>query len=100
MSIRFNSNLVTIWNFDRNNQKSIDAILALVLEELPEDIKAKDISYFYKKHSDHQGFDEAIAAAKAAKAEADETKESEKKVTATKSNLSFSESATNDEAVS
>jgi hypothetical protein len=37
-------------------QKSIDAILAIVLEELPADLKPKPDNYFYKKHSDHAGF--------------------------------------------
>lgn len=37
-------------------QKSIDAILATVLEELPAELKPKPDNYFYKKHSDHTGF--------------------------------------------
>ncbi|KAI9718046.1 MAG: hypothetical protein M1812_004304 [Candelaria pacifica] len=104
MSIRFNSNLVAIWNFNGESQKSIDAILALVLAELPEDVKAKDISYFYKKHSEHQGFQEALATASIAakKLAEDPEKPVDKKpeVTATKSNLSTSESADNGEVLS
>ncbi|KAI9703173.1 MAG: hypothetical protein M1836_007738 [Candelina mexicana] len=103
MSIRFNSNLITIWNWDGENQKSVDAILALVLAELPEDVKAKDISYFYKKHSEHQGFKEALAASMAAeKADQDakKLKENTSEITAAKSKLSASESATQDEVLS
>jgi len=37
-------------------QKSIEAILATVLEELPAELKPKPDNYFYKKHSDHAGF--------------------------------------------
>lgn len=103
MSIRFNSNLVTIWNGNGSNQKTIDAILALVLSELPDDVKAKDISYFYKKHSDHQGFNEALAASKAVDKKAEDAKKEENikpGATVAKSNLSTSESATTDGSTS
>ncbi|KAI9787075.1 MAG: hypothetical protein M1835_002856 [Candelina submexicana] len=103
MSIRFNSNLITIWNWDGENQKSVDAILALVLAELPEDVKAKDISYFYKKHSEHQGFKEALAASMAAEKvdqDAKKPKENASEITTAKSKLSASKSATQDEVLS
>jgi len=56
LSARFNSHLISVWHRDANMQKSIDAILATVLEELPEEMKPKPDNYFYKKHSDHAGF--------------------------------------------
>jgi len=56
LSVRFNSHLISIWHRDGSNQKSIDALLATVLEELPADMKPKPDNYFYKKHSDHAGF--------------------------------------------
>jgi len=56
LSVRFNSHLVSVWHRDGSNQKSIDALLATVLEELPEEMKPKPDNYFYKKHSDHAGF--------------------------------------------
>lgn len=56
MSVRFNSHLISVWHRDALKQKSIDAILATVLEELPADLKPKPDNYFYKKHSDHAGF--------------------------------------------
>jgi hypothetical protein len=56
LSVRFNSHLISIWHREGSNQKSIDAILATVLEELPEELKPKPDNYFYKKHSDHAGF--------------------------------------------
>ena len=37
-------------------QKSVDAILECVLEELPAELAPKAENYFYKKHSEHQGF--------------------------------------------
>ena len=56
LSVRFNSHLISIWHRDASKQKSIDAILETVLEELPEELKPKPDNYFYKKHSDHAGF--------------------------------------------
>jgi len=56
LSVRFNSHLISVWHRDASNQKSIDAILATVLEELPAELKPKPDNYFYKKHSDHAGF--------------------------------------------
>lgn len=56
LSVRFNSHLVSIWHREGSNQKSIDAILATVMEELPPELKPKADNYFYKKHSDHAGF--------------------------------------------
>jgi len=56
LSVRFNSHLISVWHRDASQQKSIDAILATVLEELPVELKPKPDNYFYKKHSDHVGF--------------------------------------------
>ncbi|KAH8812054.1 translation initiation factor eIF 4e-like domain-containing protein [Xylogone sp. PMI_703] len=56
LSVRFNSHLISVWHRDASKQKSIDAILATVLEELPEELRPKPDNYFYKKHSDHAGF--------------------------------------------
>jgi hypothetical protein len=56
LSVRFNSHLISVWHRDASKQKSIDAILATVLEELPAELKPKSDNYFYKKHSDHAGF--------------------------------------------
>lgn len=56
LSVRFNSHLISVWHRDASKQKSIDALLATVLEELPEELRPKPDNYFYKKHSDHAGF--------------------------------------------
>jgi hypothetical protein len=56
LSARFNSHLISVWHREGSNQKSIDAILAIVLDELPAELKPKPDNYFYKKHSDHAGF--------------------------------------------
>ncbi|KAI9827816.1 MAG: hypothetical protein M1832_004305 [Thelocarpon impressellum] len=70
-SVRFSSHLLSVWNRDASNQKSIDAIKEVVLSELPEELRPGPTQIYYKKHSEHKGFSEAIAANKA-KAEAEE----------------------------
>lgn len=58
LSVRFNAHLISIWHRDASRQKSIDGILQLVLSKaIPDDFPPlKPDSYFYKKHSDHAGF--------------------------------------------
>ncbi|KAK7735637.1 hypothetical protein SLS53_007377 [Cytospora paraplurivora] len=56
LSVRFNSHLITIWHRDSSKQKSIDGLLECVLNELPAELRPKPDNYFYKKHSDHPGF--------------------------------------------
>lgn len=56
LSVRFNSHLISIWHRESSKQKSIDNILACVLEELPPELAPKPDNYFYKKHADHAGF--------------------------------------------
>jgi hypothetical protein len=86
LSVRFNSQLISIWHRYAHKKRSVDNLLAVVLAELPEEIRPKPENYFYKKHSDHAGFnappelqavldsqrraDAARAAAEAAQAEA------------------------------
>ncbi|KAI9760867.1 MAG: hypothetical protein M4579_001368 [Chaenotheca gracillima] len=57
LSVRFNSHLISVWNRDAQNQKSIDAIAAKVLEELPTELRPSDTNYYYKPHSQHKGFE-------------------------------------------
>ncbi|KAI6245929.1 Eukaryotic translation initiation factor 4E type 3 [Erysiphe necator] len=56
LSVRFNSHLISIWHRDASKEKSIEAILRLVLDELPAELQPKVDNYFYKKHSDHASF--------------------------------------------
>lgn len=65
LTTRFTSNLISVWNRDGANQKSIRGILEVVLEELPEHLKPKESSYYYKRHEEHAGYSEVVAAAKA-----------------------------------
>ncbi|KAK4137891.1 eukaryotic translation initiation factor 4E-4 [Trichocladium antarcticum] len=56
LSVRFNSHLISIWHRDASKQKSVEAILQCVLEELPAELTPKPENYFYKRHADHAGF--------------------------------------------
>ncbi|KAI9158703.1 Eukaryotic translation initiation factor [Paramyrothecium foliicola] len=82
LSVRFNSHLITIWHRDSSKQNSVDAILACVLEELPPELRPKADNYFYKKHSDHAGFQappalQAVLDSQKRAAEAAKAKESQ-----------------------
>lgn len=68
LSVRFSSHLISIWHRDASKQKSIDALLKMVLEELPAELQPKPDNYFYKKHSDHAGFKAPAVAETAAPA--------------------------------
>ncbi|OAA66115.1 translation initiation factor 4E [Cordyceps fumosorosea ARSEF 2679] len=56
LSVRFKWHLITVWNRDGSNQRSIDGIFNCVFNELPEELQARSDNYFYKKHADHEGF--------------------------------------------
>ena len=69
LSVRFNSDLISIWTRDGTNQKTKDGILGVMMEKLSPHLIPKDQShYYYKKHSEHNGFDEVVAKAKSAAA--------------------------------
>lgn len=69
MSVRFNNNLISIWNRDGTKKKTIDGIFAVVLDNLSAELQPKDGHHYYKRHSDHQGFGEVVAKANALKAD-------------------------------
>ena len=56
LSIRFTSTLVQIWNRDGKHEAAIEKILATVLETLPDELKPKEGSYYYKRHDEHAGY--------------------------------------------
>ena len=58
LSVRFTSYLITVWNRDGDNKDGVEKIKNTILENLPEDLVPKDS--YYKRHSEHAGFDEAI----------------------------------------
>ncbi|KAI4282608.1 MAG: hypothetical protein L6R38_002800 [Xanthoria sp. 2 TBL-2021] len=63
-SRRFNSAHITIWNRRANFETSVNAIRDVVLAQLSDELKPKEGTYYYKAHSEHKGFDEAVAARK------------------------------------
>ncbi|MCJ1474783.1 hypothetical protein MMC13_003443 [Lambiella insularis] len=63
LSVRFNSNLIMIWNRDGQATASIDGIRDVVLRNLSPELAPKENSYYYKQHSDHAGFSEVVAKA-------------------------------------
>jgi hypothetical protein len=56
LGVRFNSCLVQIWNRDGGHESGIEQILQLVLDALSEELKPREGSFYYKKHSEHAGF--------------------------------------------
>ena len=64
--MRFNSALLSIWNRDGSNKGSIEAIRETIFSRLGSDVlPTSSNSYFYKKHSEHEGYKEAVEAARA-----------------------------------
>ena len=67
LSMRYNGNTISIWHRDASNEKSKDGILAVILDKLSSELKPTQQSHiYYKKHSTHPGFDEAVAQTKEA----------------------------------
>ena len=56
LGVRFNSMLIQIWNRDGEHQEGIERISNTVLENLSAELKPREGSYYYKKHSEHSGF--------------------------------------------
>ena len=63
LSIRFNSNLLTIWNRDGAATETISGILSVILSKISPELRPKEGSYYYKKHSEHASFNDAVAKA-------------------------------------
>ncbi|RBR11527.1 uncharacterized protein FIESC28_08989 [Fusarium coffeatum] len=56
LSVRFNSHLVTVWHRDASKKNSVENIVKCIMEELPPEMHPKPDAYYYKRHSDHAGF--------------------------------------------
>ena len=51
---------ISVWTKKGGNKKSVEALESTILERLSEDLRPKSASeYYYKKHSDHEGWEEA-----------------------------------------
>jgi hypothetical protein len=62
ISVRFNSHLILVWTRDASNDKSREAVMAKVMESLPEEMRPSPTQPYYKKHSDHKNYKPAGAA--------------------------------------
>lgn len=57
LSVRFTSILIQVWNRDGEHKDGIDKILSTVMENLPLELRPNSSTHtYYKKHSDHAGF--------------------------------------------
>ncbi|KAK4554405.1 hypothetical protein LTR86_008613 [Recurvomyces mirabilis] len=56
LGVRFNSCLVQIWNRDGGHEEGIQRVLGVVMEALSEDLKPREGSFYYKRHSEHAGY--------------------------------------------
>ena len=77
MSVRFNNNLISVWNRDGANEKTKDGILSVILEQISTNMKPREGHYYYKRHSEHAGFSEVVAKANEKKASEGRIKEAE-----------------------
>ena len=54
-----------MWTKQGSNRKSIEALETTILERLSAELRPKSNSdYYYKKHSEHEGWEQAVSAAK------------------------------------
>ena len=61
LSVRFNNNLISIWNRNGANEKTKEGILAVLLDQISPELKPRDGHFYYKRHSEHAGFSEVVA---------------------------------------
>ncbi|KAL4809429.1 translation initiation factor eIF 4e-like domain-containing protein [Aspergillus unguis] len=62
-SVRFNTHLVSIWNKLGSNERSVKLLEETILSRLSPNLRPTDSgpnSYFYKRHHDNDGYQEAI----------------------------------------
>ncbi len=77
LSVRFNNNLISVWNRNGANEKTKDGILAVILDQISTDLKPREGHYYYKRHSEHAGFSEMVAKANEKKADEGRIREAE-----------------------
>lgn len=64
-SIRFNSHLISVWNKLGSNQNAIKALEETIIDRLSPELRPSGTnSYFYKRHDEHDGYQQAIEASK------------------------------------
>lgn len=55
---------ITIWNKYGNSAKSVELLKSVLLERLSPELKPAEKDVYYKKHSEKEGWGEAVRAAK------------------------------------
>lgn len=56
LSVRFTSMLVQVWNRDGSHEAGVERMLSTVMNGVQQELRPKEGSYYYKKHSEHAGF--------------------------------------------
>lgn len=70
ISIRFNTDLISVWNKLGSNERSVKILEQTIVNRLSPELRPADknsassSSYFYKRHADHEGFREAVETAR------------------------------------
>ncbi|KAK5955761.1 hypothetical protein OHC33_003402 [Knufia fluminis] len=63
---------ISIWTKQGANRQSIEALQKTVVSRLSPELQPKsEMDYYYKKHSQHEGWEEAVKSKKAAEQESD-----------------------------
>jgi hypothetical protein len=75
ISIRFNTHLISVWNKLGSNERSVMILKRTIIDRLSSELRPADnksfvsSSYFYKRHADHEGFQEAVERARSSEEE-------------------------------
>lgn len=81
ISIRFNTDLISVWNKLGSNERSVKILEQTIINRLSPELRPADnkrhdnksfaspSSYFYKRHADHEGFQEAVERARSSEEE-------------------------------
>ncbi|GLB06188.1 hypothetical protein AtubIFM57258_001485 [Aspergillus tubingensis] len=66
-SVRFNSHLISVWNKLGSNERSIKALEQTIIDRLSPELRPTgtgSTAYFYKRHDENEGFQEAVERSK------------------------------------
>ena len=58
---KFASTIISVWNRDADHAAGREALLKTIAESLPDEMKPKDGTFYYKKHAEQEGFDREAA---------------------------------------
>lgn len=63
-SMRANSVLISVWNRLGSNKASVEALKDFIIERLSPELRPTEAkNYFYKKHSEHAGWEDIVKVA-------------------------------------